>query len=64
MNFAVIEIGINAVRIIVEELTDFCKLPVLESRGAYLRLSDSVFENGVIPENIIQQLEQTIQGLL
>ena len=64
MNFAVIEIGSNAVRMIVGELTNSCELRVLEHWSAYLRLGDSVFENGVIPENIVQQLEQTIQGLL
>ncbi|MDE0792840.1 MAG: hypothetical protein OSB08_04250 [SAR324 cluster bacterium] len=64
MNFAAIEIGSNAVRMIVGELTDSCELRVLERWSAHLRLGDSVFENGVIPENIVQQLEQTIQGLL
>ena len=64
MNFAAIEIGSNAVRMIVGELTDSCELRVLERWSAHLRLGDSVFENGVIPENIFQQLEQTIQGLL
>ena len=64
MNFAAIEIGSNAVRMIVGKLTDSCELRVLESWSAHLRLGNSVFENGVIPENIVQQLEQTIQGLL
>ena len=64
MNFAAIEIGSNAVRMIVGKLTDSCELRVLERWSAHLRLGDSVFENGVIPENIVQQLEQTIQGLL
>jgi exopolyphosphatase/guanosine-5'-triphosphate,3'-diphosphate pyrophosphatase len=64
INFAAIEIGSNAVRMIVGELTDSCELRVLERWSAHLRLGDSVFENGVIPENIFQQLEQTIQGLL
>ena len=64
MNFAAIEIGSNAVRMIVGELTDSYELRVLEGWSAHLRLGDSVFENGVIPENIVQQLEQTIQGLL
>ena len=54
----------NAARVIVGELTDSCELRVLERWSAHLRLGDSVFENGVIPENIVQQLEQTIQGLL
>ena len=64
MNFAAIEIGSNAVRMIVGELTDSCELRILERWSAHLRLGDSVFKNGVIPENIVQQLEQTIQGLL
>ena len=64
MNFAAIEIGSNAVRMIVGKLTDSCKLLVLERWSAHLRLGASVFENGVIPENVIKQLEQTILGLL
>jgi exopolyphosphatase/guanosine-5'-triphosphate,3'-diphosphate pyrophosphatase len=64
MNFAAIEIGSNAVRMIVGKLTDSCELRVLERWSAHLCLGDSVFENGVIPENIVQQLEQTILGLL
>lgn len=64
MNFAAIEIGSNAVRMIVGGLVGSCELRVLESWSAHLRLGDSVFEHGLIPENIFQQLEQTIQGLL
>jgi exopolyphosphatase/guanosine-5'-triphosphate,3'-diphosphate pyrophosphatase len=64
MNFAAIEIGSNEVRMIVGKLTDSCELRVLERWSAHLCLGDSVFENGVIPENIVQQLEQTILGLL
>ena len=64
MNFAPIEIGSNAVRMIVGELTDSCELRVKERWSAHLRLGDSVFENRFIPENIVQQLEHTIQGLL
>ena len=64
MNFATIEIGSRAVLMIVGELTDSCELRVLERWSTHLRLGDSVFENGVIPENIVQQLEHTIQGLL
>ena len=64
MNFAVIEIGNNAVRTILRKLTDSYQLHVLENWSAHLRLDDSVFKNGVIRENIVQQLEQTINGLL
>jgi len=64
MNFAAIEIGSNAVRMIVGGLIDSCELRVLERWSAHLRLGDSVFEHGMIPENIFKQLEQTIQGLL
>ena len=64
MNFATIEIGSNAVRMIVGGLIDSCELRVLERWSAHLRLGDSVFEHGVVPENIFQQLEQTIHGLL
>ena len=64
MNFATIEIGSNAVRMIVGGLIDSCELHVLERWSAHLRLGDSVFEHGVVPENIFQQLEQTIHGLL
>ena len=49
---------------IVGKLTYSCELLLLERWSAHLRLGDSVFENGVIHENIIQQLEQTILGLL
>ena len=64
MNFAAIIIGSNAVRMIVGQLIDSCELRVMERWWAHLCLGDSVFENGIIPENIVQQLEQTIQGLL
>ena len=64
MNSAAIEIGSNVVRIIVGELTDSCEFRLLERWSAHLRLGDSVFENRVIPGNIVQKLEQTIQGLL
>jgi len=45
INFAAIEIGSNAVRMIVEELTDSCELWILERWSAHLHLGDSVFEN-------------------
>ena len=64
MNFAAIEIGSNAVAMIAGELTDSCELRLIEQWCAHLCLGDSVFENRVIPENIVQQLEQIIQGLL
>jgi exopolyphosphatase/pppGpp-phosphohydrolase len=64
MNFAAIEIGSNAVRMIVGELIDSCELRILERWSAHLRLGDSVFEHRVIPEKTFQQLVQTIQGLL
>ena len=64
MNFAAIEIGSNAERMIVGELNDSCELRLIEQWCAHLCLGDSVFENRVIPENIVHQLEKTIQGLL
>ncbi len=62
--FAAIEIGSNAVRMIVGELRSSCRLCVLERWSAHLRLGDSVFECGEISEQLFQQLLQTIQGLL
>ncbi len=64
MNFAAIEIGSNAVRMIVGEVRGSCELHVRESWSAHLRLGDSVFECGKISEKIFQQLLQTIRGLL
>ena len=52
MNFAAIEIGSNAVLMIVVELIDSCELRILERWSAHLRLGDSVFEHRVIPEKI------------
>ena len=62
--FAAIEIGSNAVRMIVGELRSACRLCVLQRWSAHLRLGDSVFESGEISEQLFQQLLQTIQGLL
>jgi len=64
MNFAAIEIGSNAVRMIVAELEDSCELRVIERWSSHLRLGDTVFECGEISENIFQQLLHTIHGLL
>ena len=64
MNFATIEIGSKAVRMIVGGLIDSSKLHIMERWSAHLCLGDSVFKHGVFPENIFPQLEQTIQGLL
>ena len=64
MNFAAIEIGSNAVRMIVAELMDSCELRVIERWSSHLRLGDSVFEHGEIDDDNFQQLLETIQGLL
>ena len=62
--FAAIEIGSNAVRMIVGELRSSCRLYLLERWSAHLRLGDSVFECREISEQLFQQLLQPIQGLL
>ena len=64
MNFATIEIGSNAVRMIVGELRDSCELCVIERWSAHLRLGDAVFKRGKISENLFQKLKHTIQGML
>ena len=56
MNFAIIKIGSNVLRMILSGLIDSCELLILESWSANLCLGDSVFKNGVVPENILQQL--------
>ena len=62
--YAAIEIGSNAVRMIVGELRSSYRLCVLERWSAHLRLGDSIFECREISEQLFQQLLQTIQGLL
>ena len=62
--FAAIEIGSNAVRVIIGELRSSCELCVIERWSAHLRLGEAVFECGKISENLFQQLQQTIQGML
>ena len=62
--FAAIEIGSNAVRMIVGELRSSGKLCVLERWSAHLRLGDSVFECEEISEKMFGQLLQTIHALL
>ena len=64
MTFATIEIGSNAVRMIVGELRDSCELCVIERWSAHLRLGDAVFKRGKISENLFQKLKHTIQGML
>jgi len=64
ITFATIEIGSNAVRMIVGELRDFCELYVIESWSAHLRLGDEVFKHGKITENVFQKLKHTILGML
>ena len=64
MTFATIEIGSNAVRMIVDELRDFCELWVIERWSAHLRLGETVFKRGKISENLFQKLKRTIQGIL
>ena len=59
--FAAIEIGSNAVRMIVAELRSTYRLCVLERWSAHLRLGDSIFECREISEQLFQQLLHKIQ---
>ena len=61
--FAAIEIGSNAVRMIVGELRSSCRLCVLERWSAHLRLGNSVFECGEISEQLFLA-EKTIANYI
>jgi|LUMK01.1.fsa_nt_gb exopolyphosphatase/guanosine-5'-triphosphate,3'-diphosphate pyrophosphatase len=62
--FACIEIGSNAVRMIVGEIRGNSELHELERGSVHLRLGDTVFEHGEVSEKVFQQLLNSIQQLL
>jgi len=64
MTYATIEIGSNAIRMIVGELKNSSELRVIEHWSAHLRLGGVVFERGMISESLFQQLQQTIHGMV
>ncbi|MBC8260115.1 MAG: hypothetical protein H8E38_13960 [SAR324 cluster bacterium] len=64
LRFASIEIGSNAVRMIIGQLKNSRELHVLERWSIHLRLGDVVFESGKISEQKIQQLQIAVKLLL
>ncbi len=61
---AVLEIGTNAIRLILGECILPGKLRVLKRWSTHMRLGDPVFSHGYLPEQQLNRLMDAIRGLL